>query len=249
MDVYLLLLSHILLYNVANYAFFVFISVGMMNVLIQIQLKSTFPRMTHLLTLFWTPVRVDKSQKCTPATPIQMFPETVERPLPALPGSPPPTTPRNKSINMSHPSPSHRRQRHLMSQCWLNRDSPSLLCHVTFINTNQRGEKMATPSSSQQTRSPRTVDLFSSPKLPVVLSWVKLTLRCGNHGWRNSCGTKQWTLMRMCTSATELQSLYKAVASLWTVSQPGQCPSGQIIDVSVMFSQTKTHLLNCLDHV
>ena len=128
----------------------------MMNVLAQVRLRSTYPQMTHLLTLYWTPVRAEQSQRSNPPTPVQM-------PQPVRPGSPPLTTPWNyriRSMNILHPSPFRWRQRRPMSQCWLNRGNPSLLCHVTFTNTNQRGELMATPSDCQQTRYRRTIHLF-----------------------------------------------------------------------------------------
>lgn len=162
-----LLLHH----HSTNCFIFVFISVVTMSVLAQVRLRSTYLQMTRLLTPYWTPVREGRSRRSS--TPIWILLHTVERPRPALPGSPPPTTRwdyRSRSINTSHPSPSRWRRRRLMSQCWPSRDSPSLSCHVTFINTNQRGGMMATLGSQGQTRSCRTINLFLSPTLLVVPS-------------------------------------------------------------------------------
>lgn len=152
--------------NLSNFFIFVFLPVAMMSVLVQVRLRSTSLQMTHLLTHWWTPVRGEQSRRNGLATPLQILPHTAERPQPVLPGFLPPTTHwdcKSRSINILHLSPSHWRQHHLMSQCCQSRDSPSLSCHVTFINTNQRGGMMATPSNSLRTRSHRTVNLFLSP--------------------------------------------------------------------------------------
>lgn len=133
----------------------------------QVQLRSTFLQMTHLLTPYWTPVRRQ-------TTPVWIILHTVESPQPVLPGSPPPTTHWDHSsrrLNTSHPSPSQWKQRRLMSQCWPSRDSPSPSCHVTFINTNQRGEMMATPRNKGRTTSCRTINFFLSPAL--LAEWKK----------------------------------------------------------------------------
>lgn len=156
-----------------HYFFFVFIVT--MSVLVLVRLRSTYLQMTHLLTPYWTLVREEQSRRSSLATPVWILRHTLEKPQPALPGSLPPTTHqdyRSRSINTSHPSPSHWRRRHLMSQCLQSRDSPSLSCRVTFINTNQRGGTMATPSNQGQTRSCRTINLFLSPVLLVVPSWI-----------------------------------------------------------------------------
>lgn len=151
--------------------FFVFLSVATMSVLAQVQLRSTFLQMTHLLTPYWTPVREERSRRQT--TPVWIILHTAERPRPALPGSPPPTTRWDHSsrrLNTSHPSPSHWKQRRLTSQCWPSRDSRSLSCHVTFINTNQRGGMMATPRNKGRTISCRTINVFLSPALSAELN-------------------------------------------------------------------------------
>lgn len=163
----------LLCFSPTNCFIFAFTSIVMMSVLAQVRLRSTYLQMTHLHTPCWTPVREGQSSSSSSsrATAAQLRLHTVERPLPVLPGSPPPTTHwdyRNRSINTLHPSPSRWRQHRLMSQCWLSMDSPSLSCHVTFINTNQRGETMVTPSNFQRTRSCRTVNLYFSPA-PVVV--------------------------------------------------------------------------------
>lgn len=128
-------------------------------------LRSTYLQMTHLLTPCWTPVRQEQSKRSsqTTPTPAQILLHITERPQPVPPGSPPPTTSwdyRTRSINTSHPSPSRWMRRRLMSQCWPSRDSPFLLCHVTFTNTNQRGGTTATPSNQGRTRSCRTINFF-----------------------------------------------------------------------------------------
>lgn len=138
----------------------------MMSALAQVRLRSTSLQMTRLLTPWWTPVREGSSRRDSPATPFQSLLHTVERPQPVPPGFPPPTTHwdcKSRSINTLHPSPSRWRRLRLTSRCWRSRDNPSLSCHVTFINTNQSGGMMATPSNSRQTRSHRTVNLFLSP--------------------------------------------------------------------------------------
>lgn len=144
-----------------------------MSVLAQVQLRSTYLQMTHLLTPYWTPVREGRSRRSSQTTPVWIILHTVERPRPALPGSPPPTTRwdySSRSLTTSHPSPSRWKQRRLMSQCWPIRDSPSLSCHVTFINTNQRGGMMATPRNKGRTISCRTINLFLSPALLAELN-------------------------------------------------------------------------------
>lgn len=136
-------------------------------------LRSTYLQMTHLLTPCWTPVRQGQSRRSSLTTPAQILLHITERPQPAPPGSPPPVTRwdyRSRSINTSHPFPSRWRRRRLMSQCWPSRDSPSLLCHVTFTNTNQREGMTATPGNQGRTRSCRTINLFLSPALLVVPS-------------------------------------------------------------------------------
>lgn len=154
-----------------NCHIFVFFSIVMMSVLAQVQLRSTYQQTTHLLTPFWTPFREGQSRRSSLTTPVQILLNTVERPQPAPPGSPPHTTHwdyRSRSINTSHPSPSRWKRRRLMSQCWPSSDSPSLSCHVTSINTNQRGRMMATPGNQGQTRSCRIINLFLSPAMLVV---------------------------------------------------------------------------------
>lgn len=154
-----------------------------MSVLVLVRLRSTYLQMTHPLTPCWIPVREEQSRRSSLATPLWIPHHIQEKPQPALPGSLPHTTHwdyRSRSINTSHPSPSHWRRHHLMSQCLLSRDSPSLLCHVTFINTNQTGGTMATPSNQGQTRSCRTINLFLSPALLVVPSWIS------QHLWRGA---------------------------------------------------------------
>lgn len=138
-----------------------------MTVLAQGPLRSTFLQMTHLPTPYWTPVKEGQRKRSSQTT-AWMVPRTVAAALRAPPGSPPPTTRwgcRGRSSNTSHPSPSHRRQRRRMSRCWPSRDSRSLWCHVTFINTNQRGGTMATPRCQGWTTSCRTINLFCTPAL------------------------------------------------------------------------------------
>lgn len=150
-----------------------FVSTVTMSALVLVRLRSIYLQMTHRPTPYWTPVREEQSRRSSLATPVWSPHPTLERPQPALPGSLPPTTHwdcRSRRINTSHPSPSHWRQHHLMSQCLLSRDNLSLSCHVTFINTNQRGGRMATPSNQGRTRSCRTINLFPSPVLLVVPS-------------------------------------------------------------------------------
>lgn len=137
-----------------------------MSALVQVQPRSTYLQMTRPLTHFWTPVREGQSKRSSPATPAWIPLRTVERPQPALPGSPPPTTHwgfHSRSINTSHPSPSRWKRRRLTSQCWPSRDSRSLSCHVTFINTNQRVGMTATLNNQGPTRSCRRVDLCLPP--------------------------------------------------------------------------------------
>lgn len=144
----------------------VFTAVVTMSVSDQVHLRSTYPQMTHLLTLYWTPVGAWQSQRSSPLTRVQMLLRAMERRQPALPGLPPPTIPWDcRSSNTLHPFPSPWRQRRLTSRCWRSRDNPSLSCHVTFINTIQKEAIMKTPLSSQQTRSRRTIKQFSPPEL------------------------------------------------------------------------------------
>ena len=136
-----------------------------MSVLAQDRLRSTSPQMTRLLTPYWTRVRAGRSRRSSPATPARI-------PRPAPPGSPPPATRWDqRGINTSRPSPSRWRRRRLTSRCWRSsRDSPSLSCHVTFTNTNQRGGRRAARGSLGRTRSCRTVRLFPPPAPLVVPS-------------------------------------------------------------------------------
>lgn len=159
-----------------------------MSVSAQDRLRSTSLQMTRLLTPYWTHLREGRSRRSSLNTPVWIRLHTAERPRPAPPGSPPHTTLwdcRSRSRNTSHPSPSRWKQRRLMSQCWLSRDSPSPSCHVTFINTNQRGGLMTTPRSRERTRSHRTIRLFPSPAPLFVPSWIKQTLarRGAQNGW------------------------------------------------------------------
>lgn len=157
----------------------------MMSVLAQVQLRSTYLQMIHLLTPYWTLVRELRSRRNSQTTPVWILLHTVERPQPVLPGSPPPTTNwdyRSRRLNTSHPSPSHWKQRRLMSQCWPIRDSPSLSCQVTFINTNQREGKIATPRNRGRTISYRTINFFF---FTCAVGWCKQALVL--------CGTK-WQL-------------------------------------------------------
>lgn len=150
----------------------------------QIPLRSTSQPMTRLPTPCWTPVRAWPSQNSIPHTPVQMPPSAVGRRQPALPGLPPPPPPpptipwdcMRGSSNTLHLFPSPWRQHHLTRQCWLSRGSPSLSCHVTLINTIRRGTTAKTPSNSQPARSPKTINLFCSPKLSAGPWLLKLTL-------------------------------------------------------------------------
>lgn len=157
-------------------------STAMMSVLDQIRLRSTYQLMTHLPTPCWTPVGARLSQRSSPHTPLQMLLSITESRQPALHGPPPPPPPPTipwdytSSSNTLHPFPSHWRQHHRMRQCWQSRDSPSLSCHVTLINTARRGTTATTPSNSPPTRSPKTFNLFSSPELSAVPWLFKLTL-------------------------------------------------------------------------
>lgn len=172
--------------HITNCFLSVFISIVTMSVLAQVRLRSTYLQMTRLLTPCWTPVREGQSRRSSLTTPVWILLHTVERPQPALPGSPPPTAHwdyRSRSINTSLPSPSRWKRHRLMSQCWPSRGSPSLSCHVTFINTNLRGGMMATPGNQGQTRSCRTINLFLSPAPPVAPSWVKQTLVMWGTKW------------------------------------------------------------------
>lgn len=145
---------------------FVFPPAVTMSVSVQVPLRSTYPQMNHLLTLYWTPVGAWQSQRSSSLTRVQMLLRAMGRHQPALPGLPPPTTPWDcRSINTSHPFPSPWRRRRLTSRCWLSRGSPSLSCHVTFINTIQKGPITTTPHSSRQTRSRRTLNRFSALEL------------------------------------------------------------------------------------
>lgn len=144
-----------------------------MSVLAQVPLKSTYLQMTHLLTPYWTPVREGRSRRSSRITAWILSLHTAVRPRPVLPGSPPPTTPwdhKSKSLNASHPSPSHWKQLRLMSQYWLSRYGPSHSCHVTFINTNQRGRMMEAPHSQGWMVSCRTINLFLTPA-PLAELW------------------------------------------------------------------------------
>ncbi len=152
---------------------FVFISIVTMSVLARVQLRSTYLQMTRPLTPYWTPVREGRSRRSSLTTPVWIRHRTVVRLQPAPPGSPPPTTrwdSRSRRTSTSHPSPSHWKRRRLMSQCWPSRDSPCLSCHVTFINTNQRGGMMAPPGNQDPTRSCRTIKSLLSPALLVAPS-------------------------------------------------------------------------------
>lgn len=144
-----------------------------MSVLAQVRLRSTYLRMIHLRTRCWTPVKEGRSRRSSLTTPAWIHLHTVERSLPAPPGSPPPAIRwdcRSRSINTSHPSPSRWKRHRLMSRCWPSRDTPSLSCHVTFINTNQRRGMVATPGNKGRTRSCRTINLFLSPAPSAVPS-------------------------------------------------------------------------------
>lgn len=144
-------------------------SAVMMSALAQVRLRSSYQQMTPLPTPCWTPVREARSRRSSLTTAASILLLTVERRQPAPPGSPPPTAHWDcKSINKSQPSPSRRRQRRLMSQCWPSRDNPSHSCHVTFINTNRREGMKAARSNRGQTRSCRTTNLFLSPALSAV---------------------------------------------------------------------------------
>lgn len=130
-----------------------------MSVLAQGPLRCTFLRTTHLPTPYWTPVKEGRRRRGSQTMVLRTVAEAPRAP----PGSPPPTTRwdcSSRSSNTSHPSPSHRRQRRRTSRCWPSRDSRSLWCHVTFINTNQRGGTMATPRCRGWTTSCRTINLF-----------------------------------------------------------------------------------------
>lgn len=147
--------------------FIVVVSVVTMSVLAQGPLRSTFLPMTHLPTPCWTPVKEGQRKRSSQTTAL-MVRRTVAAAPRVPPGSPPPTTRwdcSGRSSNTSHPSPSHRRQRRPTSRCWPSRDSRSLWCHVTFINTNQRGGTMATPRCRGWTTSCRTINLFFTPAL------------------------------------------------------------------------------------
>lgn len=133
----------------------------MMSVLARVPPRSTYPQMTRLLTPCWTPVKERRSRRSSPATAAWIPPRTVGRAQPAPPGSPPPPTRWDcRSPNTLRPSPSRWKQRRLMSPCWPIRDSPSPSCHVTFINTNQRGRMMATPRNMGRTTSCRIINFY-----------------------------------------------------------------------------------------
>lgn len=167
-----------------NCFIYVFISIVTMSVLAPVRLRSTYLQMTRLPTPYWIHVREGQGRTSSRATPVRIH--TVERPQPALAGSPPPTTRwdcKSKSITTSRPSPSRWRRHRPMSLCWPSRDNPSLSCHVTFINTSQRGGAMAAPSNQGQARSCRTINLFLPPALLVVPSWNFTTLVMWGTKW------------------------------------------------------------------
>lgn len=163
-----------------------------MSVWDQIWLRSTYRLVTRPHTPCWTRAGARQAQRSSLHTRVhQMLHSTVERRPPALPGPhrPPPLPPTvpwdymSRSSNTLHVFPSQWRQRLLMMRCWESRDSPYLSCHVTLTNT-QTGTMMKTPSNSQPTTSPKTINLVYSAELSAV-SWLfKLTLS-------KQLGTKQ----------------------------------------------------------
>lgn len=139
--------------------------------------RSTYLPMTHLLIPYWILVKAGRhlSSKSTTTIPFPLHMEV--KPQVVLPGSPPHTTRwSSRSRNKLHPSPSRWRLLHLMSLCWLNKDSPSPLCPVTFTNTSQSGGMMAIPSNRRWTRSCRTIH-FVSAASQVVPTWRQETCK------------------------------------------------------------------------
>lgn len=174
-----------------------------MSVSARVQPRSTYLQMTHLLTPYWTPVREGRSRKSSQITLVRIIRHSMERPRRVRPGSPHPATSQDyrSSLDTLHPSLSHWKQRHLMSQCWLSRDSHSLSCHVTFINTNQRGG-MKAPRKRDQTISFRTTNLFFSPVLLAELwhLWCVAQSGCSEQLWQQTVDT-EWDANRFHTVA------------------------------------------------